>query len=124
MAEIPARESIRFSTPLKIIHITSGAGWRRHPVTGQMLLHNGIDLCAYYEPVYAVMDGIVEAVGSDDRSGIWVKLLHADKIKSSYTHLSKLNVTKGDKVSAGDVLGISGNTGRSTGPHLHFSMKK
>lgn len=123
IGEIPAGERIRFSPPLKKIHITSGAGWRKHPVTGQMLLHNGIDLRADHEPVYAVMEGIVEAVGNDDRSGLWVKLQHADRIRSSYAHLSRLIVTKGDKLNAGDVLGISGNTGRSTGPHLHFSMK-
>ena len=123
IAEIPGRENIRFSPPLKKIHITSGAGWRKHPVTGQMLFHSGIDLRADHEPVYVVMDGIVEAIGDDDRSGIWVKLLHADRIRSSYAHLSRLYVTKGDKLNAGDVLGISGNTGRSTGPHLHFSIQ-
>jgi murein DD-endopeptidase MepM/ murein hydrolase activator NlpD len=123
IGEIPAGERIRFSPPLKKIHITSGAGWRKHPVTGQMLFHSGIDLRADHEPVYVVIDGVVEAVGDDDRSGLWVKLQHADRIRSSYAHLSRLIVTKGDKVSAGDVLGISGNTGRSTGPHLHFSMK-
>ena len=122
--ESPTLEKIKCSPPLRNIHITSAAGWRVHPVSGQMLLHNGIDLRAYYEPVYAVMDGVVETVGSDDRSGIWVKLLHADRIKSSYAHLSSLHVTKGAKVSAGDVLGISGNMGRSTAPHLHFSMKR
>ena len=123
IAEIPAGERMRFSPPLKKIHITSGAGWRKHPVTGQLLFHSGIDLRADHESVYAVMDGVVEAVGDDDRSGIWVKLQHADRIRSSYAHLSRLIVTKGDKVSAGDVLGISGNTGRSTGPHLHFSIQ-
>jgi murein DD-endopeptidase MepM/ murein hydrolase activator NlpD len=124
IAEIPAEDGIRFPPPFKNIHITSGAGCRKHPVTGQLLFHSGIDLRADHEPVYVVMDGVVEAVGDDDRSGKWVKMQHADRIRSSYAHLSRLYVTKGDKVSAGDVLGISGNTGRSTGPHLHFSMKK
>ena len=70
IAEIPAGERVRLSPPLKNIHITSGAGWRKHPVTGQPLFHSGIDLRADHEPVYAVMDGVVEAVGADDRSGI------------------------------------------------------
>jgi murein DD-endopeptidase MepM/ murein hydrolase activator NlpD len=121
--ESPTLDKSKYSPPLRNIYFTSAAGWRKHPVTGQMLLHNGIDLRAYYEPVYAVMDEMVEGVGANDLSGIWVKLLHTKNMKSSYAHLSRLHVTKGEKVSAGDLMGISGNTGRSTEPHLHFSMK-
>ena len=96
IVEIPILEKIKFHPPLKKNHISSGAGWRKHPVTRQLLFYIGIELRADHEPVYAVMEGVVEAVGVDDRSGIWVKLLHVDRIRFSYAHLSKLIVTKGD----------------------------
>jgi murein DD-endopeptidase MepM/ murein hydrolase activator NlpD len=109
--EFPALDKIKCSPPLRNIQITSTVVWRKHPVTGEILLHNCINLRTYYKLVYAVMDGMVEAVGADERSGILVKLLHADKIKSSYAHLSSLHVIKGEKVSTGDVSGLSWNTG-------------
>jgi murein DD-endopeptidase MepM/ murein hydrolase activator NlpD len=112
----------KFHAPLKEVHITSRNGWRIHPVTGIRALHQGIDMRACYESVYAVMEGVVESLGFDDRSGIWIRLRHVDGIKSSYAHLSRLMVKKGETVTAGQVIGISGNSGSSTGPHLHFRI--
>ena len=94
IAEIPAGDVIRFSPPHQKIHVTSGAGWRKHPVTGQMMSHSGIDLRAVHEPISAVLDGVVEAGGDDYRSCMCVKLLHADRNRYSYAHLSRLYVTK------------------------------
>jgi murein DD-endopeptidase MepM/ murein hydrolase activator NlpD len=113
-------ERTLFHPPLKKIHITSSAGWRQHPVNGQFMLHNGIDLRAYYETVYAVMDGVVEGMGYDTVSGNWIRLRHPNGMQSSYAHLSEIKVRKGQQVRSGDSIGLSGNTGRSTGPHLHF----
>jgi murein DD-endopeptidase MepM/ murein hydrolase activator NlpD len=118
----PLMERNHFHHPLKNIHITSSAGWRQHPVNGQLMLHNGIDLRAYYETVYAVMDGVVEGMGYDKVSGNWIRLRHPNGMQSSYAHLSEIKVRKGHQVQSGDSIGMSGNTGRSTGPHLHFRI--
>jgi hypothetical protein len=85
-------------------------------------MHNGLDLHARGDKVFAMLHGIVHKVGYDKRSGIFVTLRHGD-ITISYCHLSKVTVRKGDVVSAGTVVGITGNTGRSTGEHLHITCK-
>jgi murein DD-endopeptidase MepM/ murein hydrolase activator NlpD len=69
-----------------------------------------------------MLHGIVHKVGYDKRSGIFVTLRHGD-ITVSYCHLSKVAVRKGDQVAAGTIVGITGNTGRSTGEHLHITCK-
>jgi len=70
-----------------------------------------------------MMFGRVEKVGRDGRSGIYVTLRHADYLVS-YCHLSQAQVRKGEIVLAGQPVGVSGNTGRSTGPHLHITLRK
>lgn len=116
------QEMPRMHAPLKSLHITSGAGWRIHPVTGKPTQHQGIDLRADFEPVYAVMDGMVRKAGYDQRSGFYIRLIHSPFITSSYAHLSDIKVKEGAIIKAGDVIGISGNSGTSTGPHLHFRV--
>jgi murein DD-endopeptidase len=93
-----------------------------HPITGKPTLHQGIDLRANFEPVYAVMDGMVEKAGYDQRSGFFIRLIHSPFCTSSYAHLSAIKVKEGAIIKAGDVIGISGNSGTSTGPHLHFRI--
>ena len=80
------------------------------------------DLHARGDKVFAMLPGIVHKVGYDKRSGIFVTLRHGD-ITISYCHLSKVAVRKGDVVSAETIVGITGNTGRSTGEHLHITCK-
>lgn len=109
--------------PLKSIKITSPYGYRRDPFTGKLSWHNGLDLRAKNEPAYAMMDGIVEKVGYDNRSGNYVTLRHG-KFYISYCHLSSIIVRKGEYVYPGTIIGITGNTGRSTGSHLHLTCKK
>lgn len=108
--------------PLKHIQVTSPFGYRRDPFTGKKRMHNGLDLQARSDKVFAMLPGIVHKVGYDKRSGIFVILRHGD-ITISYCHLSKVAVRKGDVVSAGTIVGITGNTGRSTGEHLHITCK-
>ena len=108
--------------PLAKLRVTSGRGWRTHPVTGTRTFHGGIDLNAYFEPVHSVMDGWVEATGSDARSGLWVRIRHAGGLASSYAHLSRILVWKGEVVLAGRKIAVSGDTGMGTGPHLHFKI--
>lgn len=109
--------------PLKSIKITSPYGYRRDPFTGKLSWHNGLDLRAKNEPAYAMMDGIVEKVGYDNRSGNYVILRHGN-YHVSYCHLSSIIVRKGEYVYPGIIVGVTGDTGRSTGSHLHLTCKK
>ena len=109
--------------PLKSIKVTSPYGYRRDPFTGKKSWHNGLDLRARNEPAYAMMDGIVEKVGYDNRSGNYVTLRHGN-YHVSYCHLSSIIVRKGEYVYPGIIVGVTGNSGRSTGSHLHLTCKK
>ena len=109
--------------PLKSIKVTSPYGYRRDPFTGKLSWHNGLDLRAKNEPAYAMMDGIVEKVGYDNRSGNYVTLRHGN-YHVSYCHLSSVIVRKGEYVYPGIIVGVTGNSGRSTGSHLHLTCKK
>ena len=109
--------------PLENIHINSGFGMRRHPIYHKRIMHNGIDLSARYEKVYSMFPGTVIKVGQDSRSGKFVTLRTGD-YTISYCHLSQQLVTENEFVNAGTNIAISGNTGASTGPHLHLTTKK
>ena len=109
--------------PLKSIKVTSPYGYRRDPFTGKLSWHNGLDLRAKNEPAYAMMDGIVEKVGYNNRSGNYVTLRHGN-YHVSYCHLSSIIVRKGEYVYPGIIVGVTGNSGRSTGSHLHITCKK
>ena len=111
------------SLPLKRIKVTSPFGMRKDPFTGKRKMHNGIDLHARNDEVYAMFPGIVKKVGYDKRSGNYVTLQHGD-YTVSYCHLSKVIVIIGTHVYAREVISISGNTGRSSGEHLHITCKR
>ena len=110
----------RFSLPLRKIRITSPYGMRRHPIYKDWRFHNGIDLAAHYEPVYAMLDGIVTEVGINPSAGKYVTLQHGPDLEITYMHLSRIHVTKGDCILSGTTIAISGNTGVSCSPHLHI----
>lgn len=110
------------SYPLKEIHVTSPFGVRTDPFTKKRRKHNGLDLRADRCETYAMMHGIVVKTGQDRVSGKYVTVRHRN-FSVSYCHLSEWRVKKGDCVRPGDVVGISGSTGRSTGPHLHLSVR-
>ena len=112
-----------FTYPLKSIKVTSPYGYRRDPITGKQSWHNGLDLRAKNEPAYAMMDGIVEKVGYNNRSGNYVTLRHGN-YHVSYCHLSSIVVVKGKSVCPGTIVGVTGSSGRSTGEHLHLTCKK
>ena len=109
--------------PLKSIKVTSPYGYRRDPITGKQSWHNGLDLRAKNESAYSMMEGIVEKIGYDSRSGNYVTLRHGN-FYISYCHLSSIIVRKGESVFPGIIVGVTGNTGRSTGYHLHLTCKK
>lgn len=110
------------SYPLKTVKVSSHFGKRKDPFTGELTLHSGLDLQAHYEEVYSMFDGTVENIGSDSRSGNYIILRHGE-YTVSYCHLSKVTARKGDELIAGDPVGYTGSTGRSTGPHLHITCK-
>lgn len=104
--------------------ISSGFNPRRlHPVTGRIRPHNGTDFAVGVGTrVYTVGDGVVTRVGNHPAAGKYIVLKHGRKYTSRYLHLSKILVRKGQRVEMGDLIAKSGNTGRSTGPHLHYEF--
>lgn len=104
-------------------HITSGFGLRRHPILGYSRLHAGIDFgAAYGSPIYAVSDGTVSFAGWHGGHGNYVKLEHGGGFGTGYGHMSRIAVSPGSHVRAGQVIGYVGSTGLSTGPHLHYEL--
>jgi murein DD-endopeptidase MepM/ murein hydrolase activator NlpD len=103
--------------------VTSPFGWRRDPVTGAAGFHAGIDLgLAYGQDVRAAAAGRVTFAGDRGHYGTLVTVSHPDGRETRYAHLSELHVQVGDQLSAGQVLGKAGRSGRTTGPHLHFEV--
>lgn len=108
--------------PLSTIKINSPYGYRKDPITGKRIFHNGVDLHARSAEVYAMMSGEVVRVGQDNASGKYVTLKHGN-FTVSYCHLSRILARQGQRVKAGETVGVTGNTGRSTGEHLHITCR-
>jgi murein DD-endopeptidase MepM/ murein hydrolase activator NlpD len=90
-----------------------------------VFMHEGIDLAAPTgTPIYAASDGIVVGATANGGYGNWIRIDHPRKLSTVYGHLSEfaLGIKEGAEVSQGDLIGFVGNTGRSTGPHLHFEI--
>ena len=103
--------------------VTSGFGWRRDPVTGTPGFHAGIDIgLAYGRDVRAVAPGRVTFAGERGGYGNMVAVTHPDGRETRYGHLASISVREGDVVEAEQSLGVSGSSGRATGPHLHFEV--
>ena len=107
--------------PLRHLSLTSGYGYRIHPITGRYCFHSGIDLRASHDTVFAVLPGRVSLSGYDALTGVHIQLASGD-FSFLYGHLSQVFVLAGDSVDAGSPLGITGASGRVTGEHLHFSV--
>jgi murein DD-endopeptidase MepM/ murein hydrolase activator NlpD len=103
---------------------SSGFGWRRSPFTGAKEFHNGLDICSNKgTPIIAPADGVVYRRGHHRYLGKYIRINHGRGITTTYGHLSALSVERGQKVKRGDIIGLMGNTGRSVGTHLHYSLK-
>ena len=111
-----------FRLPLDTLIVTSPYGYRIDPFTRKRKMHSGMDFRASSDKVYAMMPGKVLKVGYDKVSGNYVTLQHGN-ITVSYCHLSEVLKQKNDVVTVGEVVGVTGNTGRSTGEHLHLTCK-
>ena len=104
--------------------VSSGYGWREHPIEGGEKFHAGADLAAPYgDPVGAFADGVVDYIGESPAYGQYLQLKHAGGVTSFYAHCSKLCVQPGQKVVMGEKVAEVGDTGEATGPHLHFELK-
>lgn len=113
------------SWPVRSGYISSEFGFRRDPFNGRSRLHKGLDFAGPIgTPVYAVAAGVVSFVGRKSGYGIAVEVDHGDGVLSRYGHLSAAKSTEGQLIKKGDLVALIGNTGRSTGPHLHLEVLK
>jgi murein DD-endopeptidase MepM/ murein hydrolase activator NlpD len=114
-----------FRYPLRSYRITSAFGPRINPVTGSLRTHNGLDLAAPAgTEVYAVRAGVVAETGEDRIYGKYIIIHHDENWISLYGHLSKIETTLRRRVESGTLIGRVGSTGQSTGPHLHFELRR
>lgn len=111
--------------PLKTaFRFTSGFGGRNDPINGSDRMHEGQDLAGDYgTPIYSTADGTISFAGWEGAYGRLVKVQHAFGIETRYGHLSQIDVNVGQKVSRGEKIGDMGNSGRSTGTHLHYEVR-
>ena len=109
--------------PVKSGKITSKFGNRNHPVLKSVKFHRGVDIAVSLgTPVYAGIKGIVTFAGKRGNYGNLVEIEGNDGIKVRYAHLNSIDVVTGQKVSDGEKVAETGNTGMSTGPHLHYEI--
>ena len=112
-------------TPIDGARISSSFGMRKHPISGFNKMHKGVDFAAPIgTPVYAGGNGVIEMVGVNGGYGKYIRIRHNNEYKTAYAHLSsyRKGISKGVRVNQGEVIGYVGNTGRSTGPHLHYEI--
>jgi murein DD-endopeptidase MepM/ murein hydrolase activator NlpD len=105
--------------------LTSYYGYRRNPITGVRTLHDGLDIAAATgTPINPAMAGLVNSVGYDNVYGNFVIINHSEGYRTLYGHMDSFSTRGGTYVTTDDVIGYVGNTGQSTGPHLHFTVYK
>lgn len=110
--------------PVDVPYRSSSYGWRHDPILGIRAFHNGLDFSAAQgEPIRATADGRVKTVGRGPDYGKYVVIDHGDRLETRYAHASKILVNEGDLVQREDIIALVGNTGRSTGPHLHYEIR-
>jgi murein DD-endopeptidase MepM/ murein hydrolase activator NlpD len=112
------------AAPLTAYHLESRFGPRRDPFNGAMAFHAGVDLVApFRSPVYGAAAGTVIFAGLKDAYGRCIDIDHGNGLVTRYGHLDKILVSRGQRVGAHQEIALLGNTGRSTGPHLHFEVR-
>jgi murein DD-endopeptidase MepM/ murein hydrolase activator NlpD len=110
-------------TPINGARLSSAFGVRIHPVLGYSMMHRGVDFAAPIgTPIFAAGDGAVERAGPFSTYGNYVKLRHANGFETAYAHMSQVAVRAGARVRQGQVIGYVGESGRATGPHLHYEV--
>jgi len=122
-AHIPAIPPI--NTDPSTYRLSSGFGYRSDPFTGASKRHTGMDFaCKPGNPIYVTGDGVVTKVSTERRQGygFHVEVDHGFGYKTRYAHMSRIDVSLGQQLKRGDCIGATGNTGRSSGPHLHYEI--
>lgn len=110
--------------PASLEYISSGFGYRSDPFTGGAAYHAGLDFRGPIgAPIYAAAAGTVSFAGVRSGYGNCIEIDHGNGLMTRYAHMSGYRARAGQKVAAGQVVGLIGNTGRSTGPHLHFEVR-
>lgn len=120
-------ENANFRSPLGVskLNISSGYGTRVHPITGKTTQHDGIDIaCDEGTEIRAVMAGKVKLARNVDGYGNFIEIDHGNGLETCYAHLSQIIVKEGENVKKDSLIAYSGNTGASTGAHLHFEVRQ
>ena len=118
-----ALQNIPLKPPMDHYYVSSPYGPRKHPVTGKYRMHHGIDLAGtWQENVSVSADGTVVFAGYHGSFGKVIRIKHNYGIMTTYGHLAKINVRRGDLVSEGQVIGKMGRTGKVKGAHLHYEI--
>ena len=109
--------------PVGLMKVTSKFGIRRHPITGQIRAHNGIDISAPVgTPVKAAADGVITKAMYYSGYGRYVRISHYGKVETAYAHLSRIVVRRGQHVKKGQIIAYSGNSGQTTAAHVHYEV--
>ena len=112
-----------FIYPVRYAGVSSPFGNRYHPVLRRYILHTGVDLVAKYVPLRAAKAGVVTFAGNMSGYGKIIIINHGNGYETRYAHLSVISTNVGEHVNQGDLIGKTGNSGRTTGPHLHFEIR-
>jgi murein DD-endopeptidase MepM/ murein hydrolase activator NlpD len=121
---VVAMSNLPLGVPVQDMRVSSGFGRRRDPFNGRQAMHAGIDYVgSLHAPVLATGGGVVTYGDRNGRYGKMVELDHGHGFFTRYAHLAEVSVTVGQEVERGTQLGLLGNTGRSTGPHLHYELR-
>lgn len=127
LRHLEEKQNILASTPSILPaegRISSGFGYRISPFTGRSEMHKGLDVAALRgEPIHAAADGVVSFVGKKRFFGNMIVIDHGHGVSTRYAHCDTILMKDGDAVQRGDVVAQIGNTGRSTGPHLHYEVR-
>lgn len=118
------RSGTNFRMPVAYKGVTSPFGRRRHPVLKRYIYHKGVDLRAHYTQMFASRSGKVSYAGWMSGYGKLIIIKHSGGYETRYAHLNNIYVKVGQKVNRGALIGKTGMTGRVTGPHLHFEIRK
>ncbi len=113
-----------FAFPVRYVGVSSPFGNRYHPVLKKYILHTGVDLIAKFVPLRASKAGTVTFAGYMSGYGKIIIIKHSDGYETRYAHLSVISTKVGEHVNKGDLIGKTGNSGRVTGAHLHFEIRK
>ena len=118
-------DSLPLGSPLDTLVISSNYGWRKLPLYGGWRMHSGTDFfAAWNDTIYATGNGLVSNVGWNYGYGRQIKIEHCGEYYSSYSHLYRFFVKRGDSVTLGQPIARAGNSGMVTGPHLHYEISR